>query len=398
MAQVPEGLGREIVAPAVASRRFAISRTWLSAVFVPFAMSRLVILVAGVLAMYIMPENSLGIAYHVSPYPWLDMWSRWDAMWYIKVATLGYYFIPGQESTIAFYPLYPALLRGLTSLLTIGREANIADYTIAGLMISNVAFLFALTFLYRLTALELEEGAARRAVWYLAIFPGSIFLSAPYAEPVFLALIILSFYLARRRYWAAGAYAGFLAALSRLVGAFAFIPFLAEAINHWREARRLDGSFTSGLLPLIGAIMFPLYLFFRFGDPLAFIHVQEAWKREVAYPWDAFLNYLREPVVAHGFRGSLLDLAVTTIALVLLVLGARKLPVRYTIFATLVLFASISTGTLTSLVRHTMGAFPLFMTMGYYGRHKWLDQVVVVLSIGLLAVLSVLYALWYWVA
>lgn len=45
-----------------------------------------------------------------------------------------------------------------------------------------------------------------------------------------------------------------------------------------------------------------------------------------------------------------------------------------------------------------MGAFPLFMTMGYYGRHKWLDQVVVVLSIGLLAVLSVLYALWYWVA
>ncbi len=398
MAQVPEQLGREMVAPSVTSRRLTISRTWLMTVVLPFTVSRLLILVAGVLAMYVMPENNLGLVYHVSPYPWLDMWSRWDAMWYIKVATLGYYFIPGQESTIAFYPLYPALLRGLTALLTLGREANIADYTVAGLIISNVAFLFALTFLYRLTALEFDEGTASRAVWYLAVFPGSIFLSAPYAEPVFLALIILSFYLARRHFWAAGAYAGFLAALSRLVGAFAVIPFLAEAINHWRATRRLDGSFVTGWLPIIGALMFPVYLFLRFGDPLAFIHVQEAWKREVAYPWDAFLNYLREPVAAHAFRGSLLDLAVTTVALVLLVIGVRKLPLRYTIFATLVLFSSISTGTLTSMVRHTMGAFPLFMTLGYYGRAKWLDQVIVVVSVGLLAVLSVMYALWYWVA
>ncbi len=398
MAQVPEQLGREMVAPAVTSRRLTISRTWLTTIALPFSVSRLLILVAGVLAMYVMPENSLGIVYHVSPYPWLDMWSRWDAMWYIKVATLGYYFIPGQESTIAFYPLYPALLRGLTALLTLGREANIADYTIAGLIISNVAFLFALTFLYRLAALEFDEGTAERAVWYLAVFPGSIFLSAPYAEPVFLALIILSFYLARRHFWAAGAYAGFLAALSRLVGAFAVIPFLAEAIDHWRSTRRLDGSFVTGWLPIIGALMFPVYLFLRFGDPLAFIHVQEAWKREVAYPWDAFLNYLREPVAAHAFRGSLLDLTITTVALVLLALGIRKLPLRYTIFATLVLFSSISTGTLTSMVRHTMGAFPLFMTLGFYGRHKWLDQVIVVVSVGLLAVLSVMYALWYWVA
>ncbi len=398
MAQVTKPLEGEAVEARSTGRRWAIPRWWWVNIAFPFAITRLFILVVGVLAMQILPQAQLDIAYHVSDRPALDMWSRWDAMWYIRVADEGYSYVPGEQSTIAFYPLFPALLKGLTLILTLGRPPSLAEYTVAGLIIANLAFLVALTALYRLTELEFDAEVGGRATWFLAIYPGSLFLSAPYAEPVTMALVIGSFYLARRRLWGWGGYVAFLAAISRLVGAFVFIPFAYEVWQQWRKTRQIGTTWVAIVFPLFGGLLFPLYLFWRFGDPLAIINVQKAWQRQPGAIWDTFLRYLYEPVNAHAYSMSALDLGFTLVALVFLVLGLRKLSWHYTLFAALVLYASIGTGTLTSLIRHSMGPFPIFMTMAWYGRNRQVYEALTVASLTLLGFLTTLFALWYWVA
>lgn len=398
MAHITNPLEQELPGAKRSARRITIPRVWLADIAFPFLITRLFILIIGGLAMGIIPQSNLEIAYHVSENPFLDMWSRWDAMWYIRIAQEGYSYIPGEQSSIAFYPLYPALLRGLSLVMTLGREPSLAEYTLAGLIISNIAFLFALTGLYKLTELEFDTAVARRAVWFLAIYPGSLFLSAPYAEPVFLALIIGSFYLARRHSWGLGGYVAFLAAISRLVGAFAFVPFFFEVFATWRRTRQIGTSWIAVLLPLFGAILFPAYLYIRFGDPLAVINVQKAWHREPGQLWDTFFRYFSEPTFAHAYSHSWLDFGFAIFALIVLALGVRLLPLRYTIFAALCLFASIGTGTLTSIIRHSMGAFPLFITLAWYGRYRHFYDSLTVASLTLLGLLTALWALWFWVA
>src|SRR5829696_2781137 len=38
-------------------------------------------------------------------------WTNWDAWYYVSIATAGYSFDPGQQSNMAFFPLYPLLVR-----------------------------------------------------------------------------------------------------------------------------------------------------------------------------------------------------------------------------------------------------------------------------------------------
>ena len=46
-----------------------------------------------------------------------ELFSHWDGGWYTKIATLGYsYANDGQQHSVAFYPLFPLLIRGLMAL------------------------------------------------------------------------------------------------------------------------------------------------------------------------------------------------------------------------------------------------------------------------------------------
>ncbi len=69
------------------------------------------------------------------------LFSHWDGKWYTQIATLGYsYADDGQQHSVAFYPLFPLLLRGM---LTLGMRANAA-----GVLINSFAFLGALVIVY----------------------------------------------------------------------------------------------------------------------------------------------------------------------------------------------------------------------------------------------------------
>ena len=72
--------------------------------------------------------------------------------------------------------------------------------------------------MYALTRNEFSEEIARRAVLYAAVFPTAFFFLAPYSESLFLLLVLLSFWSARRGRWAMAGATGALAALTRNLG------------------------------------------------------------------------------------------------------------------------------------------------------------------------------------
>ena len=141
------------------------------------------------------------------------MWGRWDAVHYIEIAAFGYY-----GTDMAFFPLYPGLIAMLGKLT--------GNHLVAGLVISNLALLFALLFFYKLVEHQYNRHVAQRAIFYISIFPTAIFFSAVYTESLVLCQTVASFYYIReRRKWLlagvlrmpGGAHAGRRRAASRSV-------------------------------------------------------------------------------------------------------------------------------------------------------------------------------------
>ncbi|MGO8744660.1 MAG: mannosyltransferase family protein, partial [Thermoguttaceae bacterium] len=61
--------------------------------------------------------------------PYLEATTRWDAQWYLRIAAEGYFYTPEAESSVAFFPVYPLLVRGVYRLT--GLPASVA-----GLLVS----------------------------------------------------------------------------------------------------------------------------------------------------------------------------------------------------------------------------------------------------------------------
>ena len=95
-------------------------------VILPFVASRLALIVIAWLGFHLLQIPLKGnkwevendgyvhrIAGHLSAdaYPFVNMWARWDSGWYLDIAEHGYSFVPGKQSNVAFFPLYPDLIR-----------------------------------------------------------------------------------------------------------------------------------------------------------------------------------------------------------------------------------------------------------------------------------------------
>ncbi|HET6647408.1 MAG TPA: glycosyltransferase family 39 protein, partial [Pyrinomonadaceae bacterium] len=108
---------------------------------------------------------------------WLEIWNRWDALNYQKLAIHGYSAIGDMRPTMVFYPLFPWTTRLFAALLN--------DYLVSAFLISTFASLAAGVLLYRLARLDFEDSTAKIAVWFLFIFPTSYFLHIGYTESLF---------------------------------------------------------------------------------------------------------------------------------------------------------------------------------------------------------------------
>ncbi len=170
-------------------------------IFLPFVVIRAVLLIA-VLIAPIFPVSTVynkavlqrGWEYH--PNPLLDVWAHWDARWYLSIIKDGYSLrgpVTSTTSNIAFFPLYPYIVKALAFPFDPNFSHN-AVPLIIGILVSNAFFLAALYLLYKLVRLALaDEAVAERSILYLLLFPTGFFFSALYTESTFLFFAVASF-------------------------------------------------------------------------------------------------------------------------------------------------------------------------------------------------------------
>ncbi len=188
---------------------------------------------------------------------------HWDAQWFLRIAREGY-----DETSAAFFPLYPALLSLLGSSLVWGTLLSLVAAGLGAWAISAIA------------KRKLGAAGAHDTVLILALFPTAFVFTALYSDGLFLALSASSFLAAERgRPWLAGI-AGAFAVATRSMG-LALLPALVYLL--WPRSKRESWRLVPLLLLPAALGAYALYLDREVGDAFAFTDAQASgWDREVA--------------------------------------------------------------------------------------------------------------------
>lgn len=415
----------DTTARAAAARRlslfgFTVEVKALLTVLGAFAVTRLMV-------MFIIFISSTVIPMHQGPFLYsdpnnlvLDGLVRDDSWWYTNIATRGYSIGSierGEQGNVAFFPVYPLLVRTVMGLT--------GNVFVAGILVSNAAFLVTLGYLYALARREFDDESAARTVFYLAAAPTAVFFSAMYTESVFMAFVTATFFYAREGKWDRAALAGVLATATRNTGILLVAVVLLEALHqngfrllparwtraewqaHWRPqlvaALRSWRGVLAAVTVSLGLILYMAYLANTFGDPLAFIHVQATWGRQApsANPARLVGNIVSGlalgPNVWAGQInvGELLNLLATLGFLPLVVAVALKMRPSYAVYTVLTFLIPMSTGSLGSMTRYILMLFPCFMLLGLWGRRMWVDRLVLVIALPLMAYFAIIFSHWY---
>ena len=122
----------------------------------------------------------------------------------------------------------------------------------------------------------------------LCCCPLSLFCSAAYSDGLFLLLTALALRDFDAGRFRAAAFWGGLASIDRFQG-IALAPAFAVAAA---VDRRGHAAWLAGIAPSCGAIGFGLFCALHFGDPLAFVHAQAAWRTRSGFDEAGWQNLL----------------------------------------------------------------------------------------------------------
>jgi hypothetical protein len=325
-----------------------------------------------------------------------NIWNVWDGRLYVDIARDGYSATPLNDAGMAnyaFFPLYPMLI-SLVALI-------VGNYSIAGLVVSNVCLFVACVYIYRYVSLDAnaDDGAAKRAVKYLILFPMAFLFSAVLTESLFVALSIMCLYYARRGNWLLAGLLGFLVPLTRLPGLAIIVPLAYEYLRQhvaWPAARRPDirGIFKPELLmlllPFLGLGTWAAYNFYLTGDLLGFIHVQATWGGKFVLPPVELLVRLI-PENAYIFTGAMFTVA----ALVLMVLFYKKVDFGAWMFGVMLICIPLfSAQSCYSMLRYLAVVFPLCIIAAKVAKDRRIDMGLTIVLIILQAVLMAIWTCW----
>jgi len=333
----------------------------------------------------------LGVAQAVNP--WLEPWQRWDALHYQAISERGY---RAYEVALFTPPLYPLSIRALTTL-------SGTSSLLAGILISNLAFLACLAALYDLIEKETGDSKlARRTLVYLASFPTAFFFLAGYTESLYLLAAVLSLGLARHQKWISSGAWGAVATLTRLTGALMVIPL---AFASWQATRQkfAPRPWLAPALALTSAAVLPLYSWLVLGLPPWEPWLIQAARSQggLAFPGYSLYLALQGILTGNYVLADWFDAGFLILFLATLPATFRRLPPIYAIYQAAFLLLYLSRVSymqpLLSTARYVLALFPAFIIFAVWGQRPWVNRVFLYTSwIGLL-LLSGQFGIWGWV-
>jgi MFS family permease len=311
---------------------------------------------------------------------------QWDSKHYQTIATTGYTFAGEIWPNIAFFPLYPLLIRVFMPLV-------FGSATIAALLIANLALFVAVLLLFDLVASDFDHITAYRSVLMLLLFPTSFYLVAGYTESLALALAVAAVWAMRReRWWLAGA-AGFFLALTRVPGIMIAPVLTCAYLQHhsWNWRALLRPPFLAVLLPPLGLASFMLYQWLSFDTPVAFLVAQQNWNNGMAPPWVIPEKILRAIRTSSEWEMAVVQLVVWLSVIGLTIMAIRRLPLSYGLTTLLLLLPPFLANQRGSLIRHVLIGFPIFVVLALIARRQWQRWLVFSLTLPLLVLLTLLF-------
>ncbi|MGJ5829178.1 glycosyltransferase family 39 protein [Streptomyces ossamyceticus] len=310
--------------------------------------------------------------------------ARWDALWYTRVAELGYGYevrLPNGDvhSNLAFFPLLPWLERAVSAVTPL-------SYAHAGLAVGTLASLGAAWGIFAVVDLVYGRRAGVCAVLLWAVLPVGIVQSMAYTEALFTALAAWSLYAVLTGRWVTAGALAALAGLTRPVGLAVVAAVWAAAITSYVRQRHLDPAPSSGrnrspeasggtpwwpralgmLLAPLGAGGYVLWVGERTGKgPLGYLDVQAGWRNgfDGGYAFARFIadKFTSFPSALAGV-GLIAGVAAVVWLYVICVRQGQPLPllVYAGVVTALALCASSYFG---SKPRLLMPAFPLLLPL-----------------------------------
>lgn len=235
--------------------------------------------------------------------------TRFDGLAYAKIADRGYEYDRDRQSTVAYFPAYPLLGRGLAALTK-------WDVRLTLLVASNLALLptFVVFSVYhRVRWPEAPASVSSAVVGLFALWPAGFFFRMAYSEStLLLPLLLFLCGLARRWPLPVLALLAGLVTAARPVGIAATAAFLWYVISDPTRGgviRRTFLALAYGPFACWGLLAYMGYQYAHFGTPLAFAQTQDHWTSGVplqAEPWAKAESLLAfEPVWGCYDPGSL---------------------------------------------------------------------------------------------
>ena len=251
---------------------------------------------------------------------------------------------------------------------------------------------------------------ATTAVWVVAFFPSSLFLSSIYSEGPLMAFTMGAWLAATNRRHALAGVLAVGASLTRPLGAIVLLPLLLVA---WRQRRSLrDAVHTAAVLTLPSCAGLLGYLWWAhrtWGDALMLTRTQAIYRGAAGWPWVAFARWWEEGPALHGYANSTIDAAIAAGALLAILWLARRGWFAEAAFAAAVVIVPLTSGliafsrmvlaapVLAAAVSAVSAPAPAAQAAPSAGRRAiaWLWWAA---SLVLLAWFSARFATWRWVA
>lgn len=247
----------------------------------------------------------------VLPYHWQDVvWPsmvmdhKFDAGFYMQIATRGYDHFRMTEkhypSNWVFFPLYPLCI-------ALFRWLGFHQLGAVAVILSNLFLFGGLFFIYLLARQKgFLEGQAKKILFFVLIYPSSLYFSIPYTESLFLFLSAASLYFAgAKKYKTALLIAG-LSTITRVPGFVNWLYVMAMLLmdRGIKETAKDVRNWLWALLSLVPLFAFLGYMKFLTGDFLAPFHEQRNWSRVPSLPFQSYFRYFFDPYyVAPGGVG-----------------------------------------------------------------------------------------------
>lgn len=205
----------------------------------------------------------------------------WDTSTYQLISARGYDYAPDTPSSIAFFPLYPMVMRYADRLVPGPGDV------FASLIFTHLALVVAAFYVFLTVRADFSETIAWRTLFFLLIFPSAWFFGAAYPEAFFLLGVAGCLYHARRGHWIVAGLFGIIAGLTKLTGVLLIVPLVMEMAAQ----RTLPGMERANPRAWLGALLAPLgtvgyfgWLHLEYGSFRVFFESQENWVRESNRP------------------------------------------------------------------------------------------------------------------